>query len=186
MSHASATTAALLVALIGLPLANSSVARDIPRHAEHGNSACMGAPFHFTGFNYRIMEIRWVPIGDHFATAIAPYVAAVQSPNGYLVFKVPVENVQSGDANAPGVDITAFYKDGTNATTNETPFSGSGASQMTTNISPRQGMTVYYAIPNVPRPTRSNPIVRLILRYTANNDPGYPDTYYMRYPIVFR
>lgn len=184
MIRASATPAAWLIALLGLSLSPSSVAGGAPRHVEHGSTACMGAPFHFTGFSYRIMAIHWVPVGSRFATAIGPYVAPVQSPKGYLIFKVPVENVQSGEANAPGVDITAFYKDGVNATTNETPFSSSGASQMTINIPPGQGLTVYYAIPNVPRPTRSNPVARLTLRYAANNDPGYPDTYYMRYPIV--
>lgn len=179
-----ATTAVLLTALIGLSFSAPSVARNSPRHEAHRNTVCMGEPFHFTGFNYRIMEIHWVPIDDRFATAIAANVAAVQEPNGYLVFKVPVENMQSGEADAPGVDITAFYRDGTNATTNEIPFSRSGASQIATNISPGQGMTVYYAIPNAPRPTRSNPVVKLVIRYTANNDPGYPTTYYMHYPII--
>ncbi len=184
MFRSSATTASLLIALAALPLSSSSAARATLRHMKERDAACMGAPFHFTGFSYRIMAIHWVPMGARFARAIAPYVATTQSPNGYLVFKVPVVNVQNGVANAPGVDITAYYKNGMYATTNETPFSSSGVSQMTANISPGQGQTMYYAIPNVPHPTRSNPVARLVLRYAANNDPGYPDAYYMRYPIV--
>lgn len=180
-------TAVALTALTALSFSTSSAARNIPAHGNrHGDKVCMGEPFHFTGYDYRIMTIRWVSADDRFATTIAPYAKPSTAPNGYLVFKVPVKNMQNGEATAPGLDITAYYRDGTFATSNETPFSSSGAPQTATNFLPDQGMTMYYAIANVPQPTKSNPVVKLILRYAANNDPGYPDTYYMKYPIFTR
>ncbi len=91
---------------------------------------------------------------------------------------------QSGEAGVPGLDITAFYKDGTQATSNETPFSKTGNPLTPNNLFPGQGMTVYYAIVNVPKPTKANPLVKLVLRYTANNDPGYPPVYRMLHPVV--
>ncbi|MHB8147838.1 MAG: hypothetical protein ACYDGM_11355 [Vulcanimicrobiaceae bacterium] len=144
----------------------------------------MNQPFHLTGFNYRIQAIHWIPASDAFASAIADYASAATAPNGYLVFEVPVKNTQSGEASAPGLDVTAFYEDGTSSTSRETPFSKAGAPLTTANIFPGQGMTLYYAIANVPQPTKANPVVKLLLQYTANNDPGYPPVYRLLHPVV--
>lgn len=179
--------AVALIALVALSSSTSAAAKHIPLHPNrHGSTVCMGEPFHFTGYDYQVMAIHWVSASTKFATMIAPYAKPSTAPNGYLVFKVPVRNVQNGEATAPGLDVTAYYKDGTSATSNETPFSKSGTPQTATNFQPNEGMTMYYAIANVPRPTKSNPVVKIVLRYAANNDPGYPDSYYMIYPIFSR
>ena len=158
-----------------------SIHHGVPR-----DEAFMNQPFHLTGFDYRIHAMRWVASDSAFAAAVTPYAKAATPPDGDLVFTVPVRNVQSGEAGAPGLDVTAVYKDGTSATSDETPFAEDGTPLTTTNVEPGQGKTMYYTITNVPRPSRTNPVVKLILRYAANNDPGFPDTYYLFYPCFAR
>ncbi len=171
-------------ALLACTLTAVSAAPSVPGRAQlKGDMVRMNQQFHITGFNYRIHAIRWVAPSDAFAQAIVSYVATVNAPNGYLVFEVPVKNTQSGEAGVPGLDITAFYKDGTEATSNETPFSKTGTPLTPKNLFPGQGMTVYYAIVNLPKPTKANPLVKLLLRYTANNDPGYPPVYRLLHPV---
>ncbi|MGC8484928.1 MAG: hypothetical protein ACP5O6_04765 [Candidatus Baltobacteraceae bacterium] len=174
-----------MTALLACAFSAAAAAPTVPGRAQlKGAMVGMNQQFHITGFNYRIHAIRWVAASDPFAQAIVSYVATATAPNGYLVFEVPVKNTQSGEAGVPGLDITAFYKDGTEATSNETPFSKTGSPLTPNNLFPGQGMTVYYAIVNVPRPTKANPLVKLLLRYTANNDPGYPPVYRMLHPVV--
>ncbi len=174
-----------IAALLALSFSTAIAAPTVPGRAQlKGDMLRMNQQFHITGFNYRIHAIRWVAASDPFARAIVSYVATASAPNGYLVFEVPVKNTQSGEAGVPGLDITAFYKDGTSATSNEIPFSKTGAPLNSSNLFPGQGMTVYYAIVNVPKPTKSDPLVKLLLRYTANNDPGYPPVYRLLHPVV--
>lgn len=174
-----------IAALLAFSFSTAIAAPTVPGRAQlKGDMVRMNQQFHITGFNYRIHAIRWVAASDPFAQAITSYVATASPPNGYLVFEVPLKNTQSGEAGVPGLDITAFYKDGTNATSNEIPFSKAGAPLKSNNLFPGQGMTVYYAIVNLPQPTKANPVVKLLLSYTANNDPGYPPVYRMLHPVV--
>ena len=156
------------------------------QHGAPRDEVRMDQPFHLTGFDYRIHAMRWIASDSAFAGAVAPYAKAATAPNGDLVFTVPVRNVQSGEAGAPGLDVTAIYKDGTSATSDETPFAKDGSPLTAANVQPGQGKTMYYAITNVPKPSHSNPVVKLILRYAANNDPGFPDTYYLFDPSLGR
>ncbi len=175
----------VIAALLAFSASAALAAPAVPGRAQlKGDMVRMNQQFHITGFNYRIHAIRWVAPSDPFAQAIVSYVASVSAPNGYLVFEVPLKNTQSGEAGVPGLDITAFYKDGTSATSNETPFSKAGAPLTSQNIFPGQGITVYYAIVGLPKPTKGNPVVKLLLKYTANNDPGYPPVYRMLHPVV--
>ncbi len=179
------TISIALTAMATLLFLPASAAPHVPtRKALHGDMVSMGQQFHLTGFNYRIHAIHWVAASSAFASAIAPYASTATAPNGYLVFVVPVKNTQSGAASAPGLDVTAFYKDGNSATSRETPFSKTGTPLTSQNIFPGQGMTMYYEIANVPNPTKGNPVVKLLLTYAANNDPGYPPVYRMLHPVV--
>ena len=155
-------------------------------HGSPRDEIYMNQPFHLTGFDYRIHAMRWIASDSAFAAAVAPYAKAATPPNGDLVFTVPVRNVQNGEAGAPGLDVTAIYKDGTSATSDETPFAKDGSPLSAVNVQPGQVKTMYYAVTNVPKPSRSNPVVKLILRYAANNDPGFPDTYYLFDPCLER
>ncbi len=167
---------------------SSSVAFAAPgvpgRGQMKGDIVKMNQQFHITGYNYRIKAIRWVPATDPFAQGASSYAGTASAPNGYLVFEVPAKNTQSEEDWAPNLTVTALYKDGTMADGDQTPFSKTGNPLTSRKVFPGQGITVYYTIANVPRPTKDNPLVKLILKYTANNDPGYPPVYRLLHPIV--
>lgn len=152
------------------------------RGAMKGDIVKMNQQFHLTGYNYRIAKIHWVSADNAFAQAVSSY-AATTTP-GVLVFEVPVKNTQSESDFAPELTITALYKDGTQADSDGHPYSAAGAIQNNRKIFPGQGATFYYAVGGVPAPTNGNPVVKLILKYAANNDPGYPPVYRLLQPVV--
>lgn len=167
---------------------SSSVALAAPgvpgRGQMKGDIVKMNQQFHITGYNYRIKAIRWVPATDPFAQGASSYAGTATAPNGYLVFEVPAKNTQSEEDWAPNLTVTALYKDGTMVDGDQTPFSKTGNPLTSRKVFPGQGITVYYTIANVPQPTKGNPLVKLILKYTANNDPGYPPVYRLLHPVV--
>lgn len=151
------------------------------RGAMKGDVVKMGQQFHLTGFNYRITKIHWIPSSDAFAKAISPYMPT--SSPGLLVFQVPVKNTQSEADYDPLLTITVLYKDGTQADSDGHPYSAAGALQQK-KLFPGQGATFYYAAGGVPQPTDDNPVVKLILKNTENNDPGYPPVYRLLHPVI--
>ena len=153
-------------------------------HGPLSDVVCMDQPFHLTGFDYRIHAVRWIRSDNKFASAVAPYAKAATAPDGDLVFTVPVRNVQNGEAGAPGLDVTAIYRDGTSATSDETPFAKDGSPLTAGNVQPGQRKIMYYVVTNVPEPSHKDPLVKLILRYAANNDRGFPDAYYLFDPAL--
>ena len=174
-------TAVMLVLFSSLAIA----APKVPGRGQmKGDVIGMNQQFHITGYNYRIKAIRWVPATDPFAQGASSYAGTATAPNGYLVFEVPAKNTQSEEDWAPNLVVTALYKDGTTADGDQTPFSSAGDPLTSRKVFPGQGITVYYTIANVPQPTKANPLFKLILKYTANNDPGYPPVYRLLHPIV--
>ncbi len=153
-----------------------------PRGAIKAEIVKMNQQFHLNGFNYRIAKIYWVSTDDAFAKAVSSY-APTTTP-GVLVFEVPVKNTQSDEDYAPELTVTALYKDGTQADSDGRPYSAAGATQNNRKIFPGQGATFYYAVGGVPAPTIGNPVVKLILKNAANNDPGYPPVYRLLQPVV--
>lgn len=182
-------TRIFMVAMSLLLLSSQALAAPVPtRGAMKGAIIAMNEQFHLIGFNYRIAKIRWVPANDAFAKAVSPYTTSgytsVTAPMGLLVFQVPVKNTQKEEDYVPLLTITAMYKDGTAVDGIDNPFSASGVLQSSRKLYPGQGATVDYTVPNVPKPTKGNPLVKLILKNTEHNDPGYPPVYRLLNPVV--
>jgi hypothetical protein len=59
-----------------------------------------------------------------------------------------------------------------------------GAPINTERVYPGEGVTAYYAIANVPQPTKDNSLTKLLLKTDGSNDPGYPPVYRLLKPVV--
>jgi len=174
-------------------LASSSLAIAAPsvptRGAVKGDVVHMNQQFHVDSANFRITAIKWIPASDPKAATIAGvlHIDEVSAPNGYLMFVAPQKNTRSHPDSAVWLKITAFYKDGTQADDADGVPVSTAYKQLLYNVNfyPGQGVTTYFFIANVPQPTPQNPLTKLIIGDTNNqNDPGYPKVYRMLDPIV--
>lgn len=176
------TTLACLLTLFSA----ASAAPSVPTRGQiNGSVVKMGQQFHLIGYNYRIVNIRWVAADSSFAQTIknAEGIHA-DAPMGLLVFKTATKNTLNQESSAPYLTITAMYKDGTQVDGYDSPLASGGAVQASKTIYPGQGLTFYYCVAGVPKPTVANPLTKLILANGSNNDPGYPRVYRMIHPVV--
>ena len=171
---------------ISLTTSIAMAAPSVPTRGQlSGDVVVMNQQFHLSGFNYRIASIRWASPSDAFVRSVASYVGDSDAPNGALIFEVLVKNTQSEVDAAPHPTITVQYKGGTEADSSIAPFAKAGGAPVTTQkIYPGQGATLYYVVKNVPKPSSSDPLVKLIIKTDGSNDKGYPPVYRMLQPVV--
>ncbi|MHB8141160.1 MAG: hypothetical protein ACYDHD_07930 [Vulcanimicrobiaceae bacterium] len=177
-----------LFTFIAALVLTSSVALAVPhvpgRGPLKGDIVKMNQQFHLNGFNYRVESIRWIPATDPYAQKAAPYAGNATAPNGFLVFEVPVKNANYFVEPIPNLIVTAFYKDGTSKDSDGPAHSKAGPEvNASEKLYPGQGVTVYYVLSDVPQPSSSNPLTKLILKNNLSN-PGYPPVYRLLHPVV--
>ncbi|MDP9018970.1 MAG: hypothetical protein M3N19_11720 [Candidatus Eremiobacteraeota bacterium] len=125
-------------------------------------------------FNFRIRKVEWMPAAKPLVQAAYADDAA---GSGAIVLTIELRNA-SGDARGlPDPVIQVIQRDGTQTTAEARTAYTPGGKQIDGDYQPGDGPTVRFVIPNISKPTASNPITKIVFTPSYTGDTG---------PAIFR
>ena|GEM_PF-1653986 len=167
----------LFLCLVALMLAVPSGGAPIAPGAVpiKGDMIQLGTLFHVDYWNIRITNIAWEPVTSPLGKALGQSLD-LDNDKGLLVSTADIKVASDKPQDMLYPSIQVIYKDGTQSDDeNRTAYRADTAAEQTGDaFQPGQGLTVRFIVPNVPKPTAANPVIKVLIKpYNGgDNDSG--------------
>jgi len=140
-----------------------------------GDMIQLGTLFHVDYWNIRITNIAWEPVTSPLGKALGQSLD-LDNDKGLLVSTADIKVASDKPQDMLYPSIQVIYKDGTQSDDeNRTAYRADTAAEQTGDaFQPGQGLTVRFIVPNVPKPTAANPVIKVLIKpYNGgDNDSG--------------
>lgn len=165
----------IIAALIGvLSFCQPSQAAGLP-----GVDIKMNQVFRLDFFNMQVRKVEWMPAGSSFASATA----GEDAGKGVLVLTIEVRNASQDASGLPDPVIQAMMKSGDQTSAEPRVAYNASGKEITGDYQFGDGPTVKYVIPDVEKPSATNPVTKIVFTPSYVGDTG-PAIFRLYQPIV--
>lgn len=161
--------AALLVAFVAL----ASFAAPAPAVASPGVQIKANQVFLLDFFNFRIRKVEWMPA----TSSLVNNAVGSDAGRGAIVLTIEVRNASDDARGLPSPAIQVMMKSGEQTTAEGRTAYDANGHEINGDYQSGDGPTVKYVIPDVAKPSASNPVTKIVFTPSYSGDTG---------PSIFR